>query len=267
MIKDRPTNEPVTDIMKRLRNPLEAPKETDLLQAFNFIPRPKSFRADTDFYSFLFEMYGGHIYEYPTKEYIENLGTDIAGRIKQLGGSKNKPVQILEVAAGFGRLTHLLTQKINQIEGMEGTFTTVATDNFTWNNRRIFDRLNLGIHVEDMDYETALENYRPDIVIGSWLPSKRNKNETNYDLTKDFRHTPSVRAYYLIGIPSRHATNEALGLTYDHDRNIVPLPPGTIPEYELDGFEKKELDLGKQFCNESTQDAMHLSKTFVFTRK
>lgn len=256
----------IEEIVTRLRDPRYLPTTDELEKVFSTFPEP---HTDDDTAMDLMIAHGGHLYEYPTKEYIHGLGKYVAKQTGNLGGSIAKPITILEVAAGLGRLSHFLTQELDQIPEIKDTYQSFAVDDFSvtpqfWANKNYEGR-----GVIDMDYQQALQTYDPTIVIGSWLPSRRKKNDTStkiHDWTIDFRNTLSVKEYILIGVPGRHATLEAFGLQFDDDHKLIP--QGVIPDYERDGFVMRELGLSRyQICMQSYRDALHPSKTFAFSRK
>lgn len=90
---------------------------------------------------------------------------------------KLKPKLILEVGAGDGTLSKILKDR---------GFNIIATDNYSWSFRKRYFK------VEKIDYKKALEKYKPDIIISSWMP-------LGTDWTKDFRKTKSVKHYITIG--------------------------------------------------------------------
>lgn len=90
---------------------------------------------------------------------------------------KLKPKLILEVGAGDGTLSKILNDR---------GFNIIATDNYSWPFKKRFFK------VEKIDYRKALEKYKPDVVINSWMP-------LGTDWTKDFRKAKSVKHYITIG--------------------------------------------------------------------
>lgn len=88
---------------------------------------------------------------------------------------------VLEVGAGTGELSAALRRR-----GIE----LAAVDDFS---EPLPERaVGSADRPEKMDYREALERYRPQLVLCSWMPGGR-------DWTVDFRATDSVRAYILIG--------------------------------------------------------------------
>jgi hypothetical protein len=90
---------------------------------------------------------------------------------------KLKPKLILEVGAGDGTLSKILNDR---------GFNVIATDDYSWLFKKRYFKVN------KISYKKALEKYKPDIVINSWMP-------LGTDWTKDFRKTKSVKHYITIG--------------------------------------------------------------------
>lgn len=86
------------------------------------------------------------------------------------------PQKVLEVGAGNGWLSRML-----EMRGLN----TIATDNFSWKLKQMYQ-------VEKLGVKQALEYYKPDVVIGCWMP-------LGTDWTTYFRATPSVKHYIIIG--------------------------------------------------------------------
>lgn len=88
------------------------------------------------------------------KEYVEELSVEI----KKLVNDK----LVLEVAAGDGMLSHWLREYGVNIK---------ATDDMSWHN---FDRTEYPIkirsEVEKLDAIEAIQKYKPNLVIASWIP-------------------------------------------------------------------------------------------------
>lgn len=115
------------------------------------------------------------VYELFTDEYVTALAHHLKG--KKL---------ILEVGAGSGRLAHLLRQK------MSHRTQIVATDSGGWRKMRGLKPVNYP--VDQIPYDQALEKYKPDAVLSSWMPM-------GSDWTEKFRAQSSVVEYVLIGEP------------------------------------------------------------------
>ena len=108
------------------------------------------------------------IYQLPNKEFIY----EFAHQIKKI-----KPDIILEVGAGKGiickHLSKILDKKI------------ILTDSYDWWNYNDADVLK-------RTYQEAIEEFKPDLIIVSWIPYHEN-------WSKDFRKYPFVKGYIIIG--------------------------------------------------------------------
>lgn len=112
------------------------------------------------------------IYQILNREFNDAL----AEEIKELG---LRPV--LEVGAGDGELAAALRRR-----GID----LAAVDDYT---EPLRERTNRNRHLpERMDYREALDIYKPQLVLCSWMPGGE-------DWTESFRAAGSVRAYILIG--------------------------------------------------------------------
>jgi hypothetical protein len=177
----------------------------------------------------------GHFFcEYFTRDYVDNL----AVKLRALLEGQAAPT-ILEVGAGSGRLTHFLTERLPEM-------TIIATDELPPNPG------SLTMPVEEADYRDALDTYRPQIVLSSWMP----KNE---DWTAAFRTIPNLQAYILIG---ETGADGASGTAETWDPSI----------YEAAGFSATECTLAPIQFNAMTnfrhpsEDIYSASRTIVFER-
>ena len=167
------------------------------------------------------------VYEILNEEYLNACSDYLAQRAQEFGASKDKPVTILEIGAGNGRLSHFLRQKIE--EKVPGLVKIVATDSGKQGIKDDFD-------VEELDHKKALEKHKPDIVISSWMPY-------SVDFTKDIRDFESeadgeikrVQEYILIGEKDSTGDEwETWGIDYEYKDKIPP--------YKKDKYEMEELD-------------------------
>jgi len=90
---------------------------------------------------------------------------------------------ILELGAGSGVLASHLTRHVDS-----DTVTIVACDNFS---SGIPTKAGC-VTVDTCGYEEALDKYKPDVVLVSWMPS-------GVDFTAAIRKTKEVRQYVLVG--------------------------------------------------------------------
>lgn len=136
-------------------------------------------------------------FEILTKEYIDGLARYLAERLRALGTKKDAPLNILEVGAGNGRLSHFLRQAIeNQTPHLAAIIAADPQEGpYSRKTRPLFP-------VQKFDTDEALTRYQPAIVISSWMPNK-------IDLTPLFRQTPSVKEYILIGEPELCGTSDS----------------------------------------------------------
>ncbi|MEK6868860.1 MAG: hypothetical protein AABX74_01410 [Nanoarchaeota archaeon] len=118
--------------------------------------------------------YDEHIYHAFCYEFVEKLAEEIKGL--ECHGST------VEVFAGNGKLSHWLR---------EFGVPSIATDNYSWEIRRNpKDVINLS-HLQ------ALEKYKPELVIGCWVPGRGFLGPENDVEVLNF---PSVRYYLRIGL-------------------------------------------------------------------
>ncbi len=178
------------------------------------------------------------VFEMWTEEYIKEFSTYLLTRLDDLGATVETPLTILEVGAGNGKLTYFLRERLNAKAA--GRLKIAATD--------VQRRGRSSENVEELGYVEALEQYKPDIVISSWMPKF-------YDWTGAFRQMPSVKEYILIGVPSLTGDNEAWGIYSDG---------GFIQNYSIEGFRRTELhDLKKyQICG---TDVPHIPYSYSVT--
>jgi len=123
------------------------------------------------------------LYEILTKEFINEFGKYLAARIKSIEKEKGQLVRIVEVGAGDGMLAHFLREKLADLS--QENFELIATDKSPQGYNKEYI-------VEEMDYQTALDKLKPDIVISSWMSLGCN-------WTPAFRQADSVQEYILIG--------------------------------------------------------------------
>jgi hypothetical protein len=152
---------------------------------------------------------GDLTFEVLNEEYVDGLVNYLAKKIPS-----DRPLRILEVGAGNGRLTHFLKQKLDA--KAPGKVEIVATDSGEW-------PLNNAFPVEKLTHQEALRKYKPDIVLCSWM-------SPGVDLTKEIRQTGSVEEYILIGEAGADGCCGDGKVTWGSSK------------YRVDGFEKQNLD-------------------------
>lgn len=161
------------------------------------------------------------IFEIFTEEYIDKFGRYLAQRAESLGATAKKPITILEVGAGSGKLSHFLQKKLDEIA--PGKVKVIATDNGSWSG------IKKPFPVEAINQRDALSKYKPEIVISSWMPP-------HTDWTASFRAAPSVNEYLLIGWSDDGVTGKkwkTWGFQEDQgDEKLTTTP------YAADGFSR-----------------------------
>ncbi|MBP6881445.1 MAG: hypothetical protein KBC35_02360 [Candidatus Pacebacteria bacterium] len=194
------------------------------------------------------------VYELLTREYVDSLTDEFAQLFGDIYIEEQRPVVILEVGAGNGRLAHFLQENLD--EKAPGMFKIIATDSGEWSIASDFP-------VEQIDHTEALQKYKPDIVLQSWMSQ-------DADLSKDFRKCDSVRAYVLIGDTMCTGNPwETWGNSfYEPEKENDPIP------YEEDGYERTNIDelrlsqlCRTDFPNQMTNEPYSHSGTVIFSRK
>lgn len=189
-------------------------------------------------------------FEILNDDHLEALALYISERVKEYGATAENPLTILELGAGNGRLAHFLREKLEKIA--PGQIKLIATDSGSWRIEPIFP-------VEKLGHQEALQKYKPQIAIFSWIPSGK-------DPTKDIRKTPEVKEYILIGDP------ELCGEDWDtygnNTQGQFPREEGKIPPYEEDGFSSTDLSniSGLQMSIGDNRGSHFHSKTISFKR-
>lgn len=199
------------EILNKLRDPKYLPTYLEIMNAFpTVIDEVKFLKAQKDNRQEIFEFWN--------QEYISELSNHLIKRINEVSNSENNSQTILEVGAGNGRLSYLLQEKIKEIDPANHT-KIIAVDDGNWNLVPL-------LPVENIDYKEALAKYNPTIVISSWMPPET-------DFTKDFRDTPTVQEYILIGF--MEATGE------EEKTWGMGMDKGETP-YEKEGFSMSHLN-------------------------
>jgi hypothetical protein len=170
------------------------------------------------------------VFELWTKEYIQAFSDYLSQRAKDLGGKKEKPISILEVGAGNGKLTHFLNREFERkkIENIK----IIATDSGEWMEPRKGKWIKITPHfpVEILDYKEALKEYKPDIVVCSWMP-------LGEDWTKDFRDAESIKEYILIGEADQGCCGHPWE-TWGAEPDYCPIDPKEIVK-EIEKFRER----------------------------
>jgi len=124
------------------------------------------------------------IYQILNQEFNDALAKEI---------KKHNLKPVLEVGAGSGDLARAMRSRGIQM---------YAVDTF---DQPLPERaLNLGDLPEKMDYKEAIDKYKPELIICSWMPPGE-------DWTPVFRASESVKAYILIGEVEECGTDNTYG--------------------------------------------------------
>lgn len=140
----------------------------------------KAFQSHDEFYKFCFHDH--KVFEFWNKEYMDAFADYLADRVAKLG-----KLSIVEIGAGNGRFSTLL-EIVLQEKGLNGDIEIMPTDSNEWGLADNFS-------VVEMDYVQALEIFKPDIAISSWMPP-------GTDWAKTIRQFDCVKEYILIGDPT-----------------------------------------------------------------
>jgi hypothetical protein len=193
------------------------------------------------------------IYDVFTEEYIEKLSDYLAEQVENYGATEAKPLVIVELGAGNGKLSHFMEQKID--EKMPGKVKIIAIDSEEDNIKKVFP-------VEKMDIKEALEKHRPDIAISSWMPYK-------IDFTNDIRKCKNLKEYILIGESDAGCCGHPFETWGYPHWELIEAGIEIEAPYKKDGFERKNHpDLKKlQMCRIDQPGAYYHSNTVSFIRK
>lgn len=115
------------------------------------------------------------IFQLPNKEFIHSL----AEKIRDI-----KPKTIVEVGAGRGIISRHLSNILQK--------EIIMTDSYEWWDYRNIKTKLLCPNVIKKNYIEAIKEFKPDLIIASWIPYR--KCWTEY-----FRQFPFVRGYIVIG--------------------------------------------------------------------
>lgn len=240
-VSNRPERELTTEEMrKQLRNPQFLPTHEQI--AKSFMDDPKKWRE------FCEDDPDHQVFEFLNVEYLDALADYFVVRASELGASREKPLTILELGAGNGRLSHFLRQKLKK--KATGEIKIIASDSGDWKIKSDFP-------VEHLRHDEALKEYDPDMVIFSWMPYQK-------DFTRDIRNMPNVKEYLLIG----EANGGACGDEWE-TWGINSNDETAVPPYAADGFTKENLyDLSElQISRNDTPGEYYRSSSISFRRK
>ncbi len=244
--------------LARLTDPRYLPSFNEVTGIFDF--ESDFLNSISDWKDFTGEYAGYNIYEYFTREYIEGLGSYLSERISKIHEQTGKKVTILDVCSGNGRLPFFLNQALQTLSDPE-KFEVLAIDNKSkdWSS----EEEKTFYEVSRMDCREGLIAFEPDIVLCSWMPGDYAPNPGRRgDWPNEFRQTPSVKEYILIG---RNYWEEYYGKT------SYEIPSDFVPAYIYEGFSRVDHnDLAKfQICFEDGPDVKNhnsVSTTVSFIR-
>ena len=216
---------------KIIKDPSFLPTHEDIFRAFN----PEGYLTDNyktylqeDWLSLVYRE-ENPVFELLNKEYIDALGNYLSKQAEDLSATVDNPITILEVCAGNGRLTHFLRENLEQ--KIPGKIKMYAIDSGESEGFTI----ETNFPVEKLDHKTAIEKYKPQIILCSWMPMDK-------DLSADFRTAASVKEYILSGYPESCGDEwSTYGLNFS-GQDEYKEREGQIPPYEIDGFKQNDLD-------------------------
>lgn len=250
---ERPELSP-RELREKMNDPAFLPTVGEITKAFESQGRDRF--SDSEWHKFCFDE-NKPVFEFLNEEFLNSLSDYLSKRVDELGATADKPLVILEVGAGNGRLTHFLEQKLN--ERVSGKIKIVATDSGKWEIQPTFP-------VENIEQNEALKKYQPQVVVSCWMCYGE-------DWTADFRAADSVQEYLIIGETDGGCVGDESKTwgysygTYDDEGNYVertePAP------YEADGFERVNLydDVTHQVCRTDEPGHYYHSATVSFRRK
>jgi len=231
------------ELKERLRDPNILPTHEQITKAFIDWGDLRGFCFDKE----------NKVFEFFNEEYLNAFADYFVSRINEYSANKERPLIILEIGAGNGRLSHFLEQKLE--ERIPKQTKVIATDSDTWALKKDFP-------VEQLKHDEAMKKYNPDIVIFSWMPYRE-------DSSKDIRKVKSVQEYILIGETDEgccgdewETWGQSWAMDEDYEGEKTPL-------YELDGFKRENLDdLSElQICRTDDPGDYFHSRTVSFKRK
>lgn len=207
------------ELQKKLCDPSHLPTHAELSKAFTTREEWEHYREDMGFYRQEF-------FEVLNEEFINALSNYLTERINFYDGTAETPITVLDVGAGDGRLNYFLRKKLEQRPD-KSKFRIIATDSGKWEIKPVFP-------IENQPRTKALQKYQPTIVLCSWMPSDE-------DWTVNFRKTPSVKEYILVGEAESGLCGDKWKTwgVVNHDTWIER--PDNAP-YKIDGFEQVRLD-------------------------
>lgn len=228
------------EFREKLRDPNFLPSHEQVLRAISF------WIKEDKFYDVCRE---DNIFEFLNEEYLNALSDYFVKKISEYGMSAERPLVVLEIGSGNGKLAHFLQNKIE--EKIPGQVKVLATDSKEW-------KIKTDFFVEKLKHYEALDKYNPDIVIVSWMPQMEDSSYL-------IRQCKNVKEYILIGETRGGVCGENWKTWgYDPERKHT----NETPPYKKDGFEEyilalSDLNIGRT----DTPNCLGNSKTVSFRRK
>ena len=207
---------------KKLWEVMNDPKNLQTRDDLNKLLAPESGDESHSILPWLVMIEQKGFHEFLNEEYLNALADYMISRLSELQDG-DPPIVVLELGAGNGRLSYFLQDKLE--ERKPGAFVVVATDSQKSGIKQVFP-------VEQLDFKDALQKFKPEVVVVSWMPD---------DFSSAIRNTASVKEYILIGeTESCGDPWQTWGQLSEYDeeyerRKDLPKP------YETDGFERKQL--------------------------
>ena len=247
--KERYSQQEVEYIKYEINNEIDSFSMIEKFQDFNYLPTYKEiedvfrYQGKKAWFEYI-NRDNAMVYEFLNKDYINALADYL---IEQ---KKDNPIHIIEAGAGNGRLTHFLKQRFQNLN--QTNIEITAIDSGSWNITPLFE-------VEQINLNSALHKYNPDLVLFSWMPYKT-------DYTQEIRDCTSVQEYILIGESDYGCCGDSW-LTWgkqellDENKKIAP--------YIKDGFKKQiHKDLEKlQICRTDLPGNFNHSTTVSFKKE
>jgi len=207
------------ELAEKMKDPRYLPSRNEISKAFDNSTK-QEFNEFCD---------KNNIYEFFNQEYVASLSDYL---VRSIGKAQEalylkeiRPITVLEVGAGNGKLMFHLQQKMREMGLREDQVKFVATDDKSWDDGKTSEP---AMEVENLDADKSVKKYKPDIVIFSWMPP-------NTDLSQALRQD-GVGEYILIGERGGvTGGNETWGINSGEVDDYVP-------GYEKDGFQRVDLE-------------------------
>ncbi|HEX5455923.1 MAG TPA: hypothetical protein VFW77_01015 [Candidatus Saccharimonadales bacterium] len=170
------------------------------------------------------------IHEYPTLDFVKALAKYASERAPELLRGENRPLRVLEVAAGAGYTALGVRQQLDELHGGHGADVVDwrAVDSNAYGYPENVLRAN---DVAIGDFRDELRAYRPDMVFGGSIPHA----EDEASWTKEFARA-GIKEYLLTGYNEIRSTHEDDGL-------YMALAEDGYTQVVPDGFDGTQLSI------------------------